>query len=192
MSSLKELQAATSLTQVASLLNVKLGMLSFLLYKKPKTNLYTKFEIPKRHGGIREILAPESNLKLIQHRLSDILQECQSEINAAHGHIEDESHQGIAHGFKRYHTIMTNGRAHVTRRYVFNVDLHDFFGSINFGRVRAFFLKNKNFKLHADAATVIAQIACHENKLPQGSPCSPVISNLVAHSLDILLVRLAG
>lgn len=192
MSSLKELQAATSLSQVASLLKVKPGMLSFQLYKKPKSGLYKKFEIPKRHGGIREILAPEGNLKLLQHRLSKILQECLSEINAAHGHAEDEKHQGVAHGFKRYHSIMTNGRPHVARRYVFNVDLHDFFGSINFGRVRGFFIKNKNFQLRTDVATVIAQIACHENKLPQGSPCSPVISNLIAHSLDMSLVRLAN
>lgn len=190
MSSLKQLQAATSLGQLASILEVKSGMLSFLLYKKPKTDLYKKFDIPKKHGGKREILAPEPTLKLLQHRLSKLLQECLAEINAAHGHVEDENHQGIAHGFKRYHTIMTNGRAHVARRYVFNVDLHDFFGSINFGRVRGFFLKDKNFKLHSDVATVIAQIACHENKLPQGSPCSPVISNLIGHSLDIALVRL--
>lgn len=191
MSSLKKLQTATSLSQVAALLDVKPGMLSFQLYKKPKAGLYKKFEIPKRHGGKREILAPESELKLLQHRLSNILQECLSEINAAHGHVEDESHQGVAHGFKKHHTIMTNGRAHVARRYVFNVDLHDFFGSINFGRVRGFLMKDKNFQLHPDVATIIAQIACHENKLPQGSPCSPVISNLIGHSMDIPLVRLA-
>lgn len=172
MSSLKKLKEATSLAQVATLLHVKPGMLSFQLYKKPKAGLYKKFEISKRHGGKREILAPERDLKLMQHRLSKLLQDCLSEINAAHGHVEDEKHQGIAHGFKRYHSIMTNGRPHVARRYVFNVDLHDFFGSINFGRIRGFFLKNKNFKLHPNAATVIAQIACHDNKLPQGSPCS--------------------
>lgn len=192
MSSLEELKKATSLTQIAILLGVKPGMLSFQLYKKSKEGLYKKFQIPKRHGGTREILAPEKDLKLLQHRLSDLLQDCLGEINVTNGHLEDETHQGVSHGFKRHHTIMTNGRAHVTRRYVFNVDLHDFFGSINFGRVRGFFIKNKNFQLHPSVATVIAQIACHDNKLPQGSPCSPVISNLIGHSLDILLVQLAS
>ncbi len=190
-SCLKKLKEATSLKQVADFLGVKPGMLSFLLYKKPKAGLYKKFEIPKRHGGVREILAPESELKLLQHRLSNLLQECQREINKILGHAEDETHLGVAHGFKRHHTIMTNGRAHVARRYVFNVDLQDFFGSINFGRVRGFFIKNNNFSLHEDVATVLAQIACYENKLPQGSPCSPVISNLIGHSLDIHLAQLA-
>jgi hypothetical protein len=38
---------------------------------------------------------------------------------------------------------------------------------------------------------VIAQIACYDNRLPQGSPCSPVITNLITHSLDIRLAALA-
>lgn len=45
--------------------------------------------------------------------------------------------------------------------------------------------------LHPKVATVLAQIACHENRLPQGSPCSPVFSNLVGHVLDIHLSSLA-
>jgi len=191
MSQLTQLKAATSLSDVARLLEVKAGMLSFLLYKKPKASLYTKFEIPKNYGGTREIWAPDKDLKLVQHRLADLLQNCVEEINSARGHPESAKHHGISHGFRRKHTIMTNARAHVTRRYVFNVDLHDFFGTINFGRVRGFFLKDKNFALNEKVATVLAQVACHENKLPQGSPCSPVISNLIGHMLDVLLVRLA-
>jgi hypothetical protein len=191
MSRLKALKAATTLRHVAHLLNVKPGMLSFVLYKKPIAARYTKFEIPKKYGGSREICAPDKDLKLIQHRLADLLQDCVDEINAYHGHIEDDEHHGIAHGFKRNHTIMTNARVHMTRRFVFNVDLHDFFGCINFGRVRGFFIKDKNFALDPAAATVLAQIACNDNKLPQGSPCSPVISNLIGHTLDILLVRMA-
>jgi hypothetical protein len=192
MLQLKQLKAATTLSELAHLLEVKPGMLSFLLYKKSKASLYTKFDIPKSYGGTREIWAPEKDLKLVQHRLANLLQNCVEEINAHNGHVEDGKRFGISHGFKRKHTIMTNARAHVTRRYVFNVDLHDFFGTINFGRVRGFFLKDKNFALHEKVATVLAQIACHENKLPQGSPCSPAISNLIGHTLDILLVRLAA
>src|SRR5207253_493823 len=58
--------------------------------------------------------------------------------------------------------------------------------------VRGYFIRDKNFVLNEKVATVIAQIACHENALPQGSPCSPVISNLIAHVLDTHLVRLAS
>lgn len=190
MSHIKQLQDAKTLGQLATLLNIKFGMLSYLLFKKPKAELYTKFEIPKRHGGVREIHAPNHELKLLQHRLSEYLQKCSEEIEASHGH--NVKSLGIAHGFKPRHSIMTNGRAHTARRFVFNVDLHDFFGTINFGRVRGFFLKDRNFSLHESIATGIAQIACHENKLPQGSPCSPVISNLIGHTMDIPLAKLAA
>lgn len=192
MSTLQALKAATERRDLADLLGVKLGMLTYAIYITPLDERYTRSTIPKKHGGDREICAPNKDLKLIQRRLSILLQDCIDEINVARGHPEDGKRFGIAHGFKRKHTIMTNGRAHVTRRFVFNADLHDFFGTINFGRVRGFFLKDKNFSLQAEVATTIAQIACFENKLPQGSPCSPIISNFLAHPLDIRLVRLAS
>lgn len=191
MSTIESLKAANTVRDLAGLLDLKLSLLTFVLYIKPREELYENFTIPKRHGGVRDISAPHISLKLIQQRLSALLQNCWLEITEKNNHVEDAEHQGIAHGFKKFHTIMTNGRPHVTRRYVFNVDLQDFFGSINFGRVRAFFINNKNFSLHVDVATAIAQIACNENKLPQGSPCSPVISNLLAHGMDLHLVKIA-
>ena len=66
-----------------------------------------------------------------------------------------------------------------------------FFQVLTLVGVRGFFIKNANFNLDPHIATVIAQIACYDNKLPQGSPCSPVISNLITHSLDIKLASLA-
>jgi len=189
---LDSLKAVTTLRQLAPLLSLKPAILAMQLYKKDKKSTwYTTFDIPKRYGGIRTIHAPEPHLKLLQSRLSRILQTCQQEIAALHGHPESADKQGIAHGFKRHHTIMTNGRMHVGRRYVFNVDLEDFFGTIHFGRVRAFFTKNKNFALNPKVAEILAHIACFQGKLPQGSPCSPVISNLIAHAMDIRLAQVA-
>jgi len=169
-------------------------MLSYILYTKPKPELYTKFEIPKRTGGVREISAPYSHLKLIQQRLAAILLECTKELrekNASKSKNKNFEIRSVAHGFMPGHNIMTNGQSHITRRFVFNVDLSDFFGSINFGRVRGFFIKDNNFALDEKVATILAQIACYENKLPQGSPCSPVISNLLGHILDVALIDLA-
>jgi len=189
---LDSLKAITTLRQLSPLLGLKPAVLAMQLYKKDKkTTWYTTFDIPKRNGGVRTIHAPEQHLKRLQKRLSVILDVCRQEIAALHGHPEDEDHQGIAHGFKQYHSIISNGRMHVGRRYVFNVDLQDFFGTIHFGRVRAFFSKNKNFKLHPKISEILAHIACFQGKLPQGSPCSPVISNLIAHSMDVRLAQVA-
>jgi hypothetical protein len=57
--------------------------------------------------------------------------------------------------------------------------------------VRGFFLKDQNFQLGTEVATTIAQIACDGVALPQGSPCSPIISELIGQVLDLRLLRLA-
>lgn len=181
-----ELKASTTLSDVARLLGYKPKSVSYILYILPTDKKYFTFEIPKRNGGQRTINAPAPELKMLQRRLADLLQDCLDEINNAKS-LKDRT----AHGFKRKLSIITNARQHRHRRSVFNVDLENFFPSINFGRVRGFFIKNRDFQLHEKVATVLAQIACHEDSLPQGSPCSPVISNLVAHLLDMRLVKLA-
>src|SRR5947208_10917130 len=178
MSQLSVLKSATSLGDVARLLGFKPAGLSYILYVKPESSKYKKFDIPKRSGGARQICAPLDELKLLQRRVADLLQDCVQEINKANNRGDDDH---IAHGFKRKRSIITNARWHRNRRYVFNVDIKDFFGSINFGRVRGYFIANKNFQLQPEVATVLAQIACFENALPQGSPCSPIISNLIGH-----------
>src|SRR6266496_3641134 len=129
MSQLDALRSAASLHQVAALLHFKPKALSFILYKKPAASKYHKFEIAKRGGGVRKISAPSSDLMLLQKRLSDLLQNCVEEINA-----KNKWDDQLAHGFKRGRSIVTNAANHRNRRYVFNVDLRDFFDTINFGR----------------------------------------------------------
>lgn len=190
---LNALKAATTLHEFASVVGFKPAWLTYVLYVRPPAENYNTFDIPKKSGGVRTICAPHGDLKLLQRRLADLLQDCIDEISKAKGkHDDGPQPDKIAHGFKRRRSIITNALRHRHRRYVFNADIADFFGSINFGRVRGFFISDKNFQLNPKVATLIAQIACFENSLPQGSPCSPVISNLIGHILDIHLARLAS
>ncbi|WP_434120444.1 reverse transcriptase domain-containing protein [Pseudomonas fortuita] len=151
-------------------------------------NQYKSFTIAKKSGGVRTIYAPSDYLKPIQAALSLLLQDCIQEITKSKG---DGFRSTLSHGFVRERSILTNAVMHLSQKNVLNIDLKDFFESFNFGRVRGFFIANKNFQLDPAVATVIAQIACYDNKLPQGSPCSPVITNLITHSLDIRLASLA-
>ena len=174
------------LSDFAKLLGYQSAGLSFILYRIPANAKYTEFPTPKKGGGDRLIRAPVEPLKLLQQRLSALLQDCFSDITAARSYG-----RSLSHGFRWLHSIVTNAMNHKNRRFVFNVDLKDFFPSINFGRVRGFFIKSKDFELDPKITTIIAQVACYDNELPQGSPLSPVISSLIGHVLDTRLVRIA-
>lgn len=186
MAYLENLKKTKSLSDLAILLGYKPASLSYILYKIPDAKKYTIFDIKKKTGGVREIKAPIDRLKRLQKSLAKLLMRCEGEIH------KNLNHKTVlAHGFKKKCSIITNAMAHKNRRHVFNVDLKEFFPSINFGRVRGFFIKNAHFQLDEKIATIIAQISCHNNNLPQGSPCSPVISNLIGGLLDVRMVNLA-
>jgi RNA-directed DNA polymerase len=187
MSAIDDLKACASRKDLAVLLGFKPAMLSYILYVNRADGRYRTFDIPKRSGGRRNIAAPPNDLALVQKRLSNLLQDCLDSFGAGHPQPRDQ----FSHGFRRGRSIITNADMHTDRRYVFNTDIVDFFGSINFGRVRGYFLKDDRFALSEEVATALAHIACYNNQLPQGSPCSPVIANLIAHILDVRLVKLA-
>lgn len=188
MSELTKLKGATSLPQLARVLGIKGDTLSYALYWVRPQDKYSYFTIPKKGGGVRRITAPKSRLKFIQSKLAELLSKIEAELEGG----RTRKQCVLSHGFKPGYSIITNASLHRNKRYVFNADLRDFFPSINFGRVLGFFQKDRDFQLNPKVATIIAQIACHNNELPQGSPCSPVISNFIAHMLDIKLNKLAA
>jgi RNA-directed DNA polymerase len=93
-------------------------------YSNPKlaVNRYTEFKIKKKSGDDRTINAPVEGLKAIQKTLSFVLQ-CVFEPHKA------------AMGFVRYKSIVDNAKIHAGSRYVYNIDLKDFFPSIDQARV---------------------------------------------------------
>lgn len=183
---LERFQAAQSREAVARLLDIEHQHLTYLLYVKKSADKYSTFSVLKRSGGIREIRAPIKELKSLQRRLANHLQNCLSDIAKVTGRENKSSH-----GFYPDKSILTNASVHRNKRYVLNIDLKNFFPTITGQRIRGFLINDRNFKFHKDVATTIAHIACADGVLPQGSPCSPVISNLIAGILDSHLARLA-
>lgn len=168
---------------LASFLNIPLKKLTFLLYAEK--NLYKTFSIPKKNGGKRTIHAPNKSLKKVQRTIK---QKLESHINEYR--TTDGIKNNISHGFERGKTILTNAEIHKNKKFVFNTDIKDFFPTIHFGRVKGFFIKNRYFQMEENIATMFAQLICYQGSLPQGSPTSPIIGNLICNSLDMRLLKL--
>lgn len=164
---------------VAGLLEIDYGMLVYYLHKVPDESKYTVFHIKKRGStsSLRTISAPAGSLKIIQTKLLRVLSSVYAPKASVHGFCMDRS-------------ILTNARKHINQKYVLNIDLANFFPTINFGRVRGMFIA-KPYGLSEKVATVLAQICCFKNELPQGAPTSPIISNMICSKMDTQLRLLA-
>jgi RNA-directed DNA polymerase len=162
---------------VADLLDVEFDKLIYHIRISPEEGRYETFRLAKSSGGVRKISAPASALKIIQQKLNQVLQAVYTP-------------KAAVHSFLPNHNVRTNAEQHIKQRFVFCVDLKDFFHSINYGRVWGL-LQAVPYELPEDVATVIAQICCHDNRLPQGAPTSPIVSNMLCAKLDSDLLRLA-
>jgi RNA-directed DNA polymerase len=169
---------------LASTIGVSVRQITGLVYGIRIDNCYHSFYISKKNGKKRQISAPNKSLKYVQRRLCRLLIEKLNDF-----YLEYNIKNQITHGFFKGKSIKTNALPHRNKRYVLNIDLKDFFGSIHFGRVQGFFLKNNYFKL-PKVATLIAQLTCYNGKLPQGAPTSPIISNLICQILDYKIIIL--
>ena len=183
---MKELNELKTRNDLAYFLGFKPNILTYILYVKGIECFYTSFELPKKDGGVRVIKAPNNQLKIVQTKLAHKLSEYQKSIWDKHNITPN-----LAHAFIKEKSIFTNAKIHRNKRYVINLDLKDFFDSFHFGRVRGFFMKNKDFELPQEVATVIAQLTCYQGSLPQGAPTSPVITNLICNIMDIHLLKIS-
>jgi len=167
----------SSKRELASCLGIEYHILIYNLYKLDDDDKYITFKIKKKNNGFRTIIAPDSGIKFFQELLSKILLEIYPAKNCVHGYLLEKS-------------IKTNAQVHLKKKILINIDLKDFFPSINFGRVYGIF-KSHPFNFNHTISTTLAQICCYKGILPQGAPTSPILSNYVCRKLDNELIDLA-
>lgn len=160
----------------------------FNYFINPQRNrsCYKTFSIPKKSGGVRTISAPVKMLKSFLTYTNIILQSLYDAPDCVTGFVPEKS-------------IVENARKHEGMNYVFSTDIKDFFPSVSKSRVWAT-LKTAPFSFNDTIAEAIAGLCCtfvsldgkEDNiALPQGSPCSPILTNIVCQNLDRRLNGLA-
>lgn len=152
---------------------------------------FKQFKIAKKSGGERVISAPYNNTyMLLLTYLNEILKSCYTPSDFATGFVEQRS-------------VVDNASRHIGQNYVLNIDLKDFFPSIEKKRVWGRLLV-KPFQFSPQVANLFAGLCTMKvvsempdgtkNErfvLPQGAPTSPLITNMICDNLDRSLGRLA-
>lgn len=143
---------------------------------------YHSFLLKKKRGGSRLIYVPCKKLKFLQECIKFVLEEI---------YIPNPN----CFGFIKGKSIYNNALQHTKSKIVYNLDLKDFFSSISDKKVIQV-LSSKPYNFCYSAAEAIANICTISNGdvrfLPQGSPLSPLISNIIADRLDFRLSKLCN
>ena len=133
---------------------------------------YRKVRIPKRSGGSRRLLVPDGLLKGVQR---NILHHC----------LDGRSVSEHACAYRRGVSPMAGAAPHAgggKDKVLLRLDIRDFFDSILFPRVYGAAFPESLYP--PAAAGLLTHLCCFYDRLPQGAPTSPAISNLVMKPFD--------
>ena len=136
---------------------------------------YYRTFVIKQGRKKRTIQAPRVSLKVIQKWFGHHLSEAVSFDPAVFGFISGKSAPMAA-------------MQHVNAKWVYSVDIRDFFSSTPEDQIISA-LTSQGYS--DSAAKLLAGLMCYKNFLAQGSPASPVLSNLVFQQMDVELKAVA-
>lgn len=156
------------------------------LHEVDRKSLYSFFHIPKKSGGLRKISKPEPELMDALRRLKDILeQDCGA----------DFLYHTSAFAYVKGRCTIDAVKRHQSNesRWFAKYDLSNFFGSTTldyvmkmFGMVFPFCEVVKN-QVGREELEKALELAFLDGGLPQGTPISPIITNIMMIPVDHML-----
>ena len=147
---------------------------------------YTTFRIPKKTHGFREINAPKPELKKDLKQISVLLS----------GLLQMQCHDS-AWAYIPGRDVVNAMKEHTANgsKWYLKIDLHDFFGSCNKEFIITQLKKLYPFAAYPSNTTDtllkdIAILATKDDGLPQGTPLSPLLTNLIMVEFDYKINKL--
>ena len=92
-------------------------------------------------------------------------------------------------GFVQGRSAIDNATYHIGAAHILNVDIKQFFPSISADKIKIVF---GSLGYSEEVSTMLAELCCLDERLPQGAPTSPALANMVLRELDEELSLLAA
>lgn len=164
---------------------------------------YKYFAIKKRRGGLRRIMSPYHNLRMIQEWIKKYI-------------LDKIEMPKCVTAFAKGRNTFLNAKIHEGKKFVLKVDIKNFFESIDVRRVYYIFLKIGYDKSVASCLASLTTALIDDNKydnlkeqpevqklfdelrgqkypfLIQGAPTSPSLANIVCDRMDKRFMGLAN
>ncbi|GEM_PF-3201263 len=179
------LNQLNSLDIISKSFNIPLEFLQSIS-KNLKSKKYIElFDIPKKNQKrikkYREVIKINSPYNLFYKELLHIIEQ----------EIEQNKTffiSNIAHGFIKDRGVLTNAKQHLNKKYLFKIDIKNYFKSITKESIKNVFLK---LEFSKDGAEIFSNLCTFEDILYEGFNTSPILANLYCLNLDLELKSLA-
>jgi RNA-directed DNA polymerase len=130
---------------------------------------YEEIIIKKKNKNLRYLNEPSPILKSIQKRILKNV-------------LEEKMISKCAYAYKKGLSTILNAKSHVGCKVILKLDIENFFDNINFYKVyNSCFNENLYPK---KLGMLLTNLCVYNGKLPQGSPTSGYISNIVLRNFD--------
>lgn len=163
-----------STKSISRVLGVPLALLHEIALRSD--TYYRPFKMPKPDGGTREIDRPIGKLKDIQRRIHRRILSLVEPFPIAFGGVANRSHVDAV-------------RVHVGREAVGTVDISSFFPSVSHHHV---YKLMTNLECSPNVSRLLTRLLTYQGRLPQGSPASTAVANLILHSFDSFIASEAA
>jgi len=180
------LNQLNSLVIISKSFNTPIDFLNSICNNEKNQTYVSLFDIPKKNPKrikkYREVIKINSPYNLFYKELLHILEQKIKQ-------DKDTFISDIAHGFIKDRGVLTNAKEHLNKKYLFKLDIKNYFKSITKEGIKNTFLK---LGFSDTGAEIFSNLCTFDDILYEGFNTSPILANLYCFDLDLDLKLLAG